>query len=298
MKSNWNEKDIEDLTCKTVIITGATSGIGKEAAKIMASKNAEVIMGVRNLQKAQDVIEQIKKEFPNANVKAYKLDNMSLKSVDEFVNTIKENYSKIDVLINNAGIMMVDFERTEDGFESQMATNHFAHFKLTGKLLPLLEKSDDPRIVVVSSGAQNFGKLNMLEDINFENSKYAKTRAYGNSKLANMLFVYELAKKLEKNNSNVKAIAVHPGWTDTPLQNDTWLKPFNRFFAIKPEIGCLPTLRGAFGKDVQSGEYYGPETKGIKQGYPIKQEGSKNAYNSEAAAKLWDISQNLTNTIY
>ncbi len=294
MKSTWNEENIQNIENKTIIITGATSGLGLNATKILLSKGANVIMGVRNLQKAQAVMDQLN-QFSDQ-LSAYHLDNMDLDSVDTFVNEVSQNHQVIDVLINNAGIMMVPYATSKQGYESQIATNHLAHFKLTGKLLPLLQKSTDGRVVTVASGAQSFGHKSLVDDLNFEHRKYNKNRAYGNSKLANMLFTNHLSIKLE--GTNVKVVAAHPGWSETPLQDGTWLKRLNRFFAMPAEQGCLPILYAAVSDEVKNGEYYGPETKGIKQGYPIVDQGVKLAYDQDLAQKLWDLSQTLTGITY
>ncbi len=253
-------------------------------------------MAVRNLDKANEVIREIKEIYPTGSITAKYIDTSKLSTVKEFAKDFIGEYDQLDVLINNAGIMMVPFSKTEDGFESQMGTNHLGHFALTGLLLPVITKTENSRIVNLSSGAQNLGSLNMLDDLNFENTKYNKNKAYGNSKLSNMLFSLELKEKLK--GSSTKVTIAHPGWTNTPLQDNTWLKPLNRFFAIEVEQGCLSTLRAAFDENAQSGDYFGPEKKGFKQRYPAKDKGSKAAYNKEAARKLWTLSEQLTGIKY
>lgn len=193
-KSKWNTNNIFDQTGRIIIITGATSGLGEEATRVLAGKNASVIMAVRNLKKGETVADEIKKEFPQADLYIRELDLSSLESVKNFADNFKKDFDRLDILINNAGIMMCPFDKTRDGFEIQMGTNHLGHFALTGYLMSLLKKTKGSRIVATSSIAHRTGNINFV-DLNWEKRKYNTQKAYGDSKLANLLFVYELKRK-------------------------------------------------------------------------------------------------------
>lgn len=253
MKNVWNDSSIGDLSGKTIVITGATSGIGKAAALVMAEKNAEVVIAVRNVAKGEQVVAEAKQNHPNSNISVRKLDLSNLESVSTFAKALKQDYKRLDVLINNAGVMMCPLSRTAEGFEMQFGTNHLGHFALTGQLLPLLGPGS--RVVVVSSLAHRRGRLD-LEDLNWEKRSYDAYKAYFDSKLANLYFTYELAKKLET--KGVRVTAAHPGWTATDLQKHTpTFKFLNRFFGQGPREGALPTLRAAFDDDAHNGDYFG-----------------------------------------
>ena len=220
-KENWNSNNIPDLKGKVVIVTGATSGLGKEATKILAQKNATVIMAVRNIKKAEAVIQEMKRTHPNSKIDIKEMDLNSLESVKHFADKILSSYERLDVLINNAGIMACPFDKTKDGFEIQMGTNHLGHFALTGLLMPLLEKTKNARIVATSSIGHRMGNID-FEDINWEKRKYSPTQAYADSKLANLYFAYHLAEKLKAEHKDIIVTAAHPGWTKTDLQKHTW----------------------------------------------------------------------------
>ena len=289
-ESIWNEDNIGNLTGKIVVITGSTSGIGKQAAQVMAEKNAKVIMAIRNLTKGAEVISEIKKKKPDADILMKELDLSSLDSVKTFSEELKTELDHIDVLINNAGIMMCPESKTKDGFELQLGTNHLGHFALTGRLLPLLKENS--RVVVLSSQGHRAGKLN-LDDLNYEKRKYNPNQVYFDSKLANLYFAYELAEKLKS--KKVEVTAAHPGWTATDLQKHSGLLSFlNGFFAQGPDMGALPTLRAAFDQDASSGDYYGPAKFLEMRGNPIKVKSNKLSYNSLIAKELWSRSEQMT----
>ncbi|WP_375749767.1 oxidoreductase [Vibrio sp. HN007] len=255
--TNWNTNMIGDQTGRLVVITGATSGIGKETAKVLAAKNATVLIGARNLVKAEAVIKEIKDQYPEANVVARELDLTSLTSVKSFADSILKDFDKLDVLINNAGIMACPHAETKDGFEVQMGTNHLSHFALTGRLMPLLKGTPDSRVVVLGSVGHYFGNID-LTDINWQKRKYKTNRAYADSKLANLYFFHELSRRLEKDPEAPIVSAAHPGWTQTELQRHTKSINFlNRFFSQGVEQGALPTLRAGLTKTCVPGSFMG-----------------------------------------
>ncbi len=294
-KANWNSNNIPDLKGKVVIVTGATSGLGKEATKILAQKNASVIVAVRNTKKAESVVKEIKQIHPNAKIDIQEMDLNSLESVNRFADKVLSSYERLDVLINNAGIMACPFDKTKDGFEIQMGTNHLGHFALTGLLMPLLEKTKNARIVATSSIGHRMGNID-FQDINWEKRKYNSNKAYADSKLANLYFAYHLAEKLKAENKDIKVTAAHPGWTRTDLQKHSlMMRMLNPLFSQGPDQGVLPTLRAAFDTNANSGEYFGPSRFFEMHGSPIVVKSNERSHDAEAAKKLWDISETLTN---
>jgi len=293
-KSNWNTQNIPDQKGKVVIITGATSGLGKEAARVLAEKNARVIMAVRNIGKGEDVASELIKEFINSEISVRDLDLVSLASIKSFTDGILKDYDRLDILINNAGIMMSPYSKTKDGFEIQMGTNHLGHFALTGYLMPLLNKTKGSRIVATSSVGHRFGNIDFT-DFNWENRKYNPSRAYGDSKLANLYFTYELARKLGTGTDAPKVTAAHPGWTRTELQRHAGgLRYLNNFFSQGPDMGVLPTLRAAIDPEAEPGDYFGPSWFFEMHGYPVKVKSNERSHDKEAARQLWDLSEKMT----
>jgi len=294
---NWDISQIADQTDRVVVITGATSGIGKETARVLVSKNATVIIGARNLTKAGAVIDEIKTQYPDAKVQAREIDLTSLASVKSFADGINNDFERLDVLINNAGIMACPYTTTQDDFEIQMGTNHLGHFALTGHLLPLIKRTKNSRIVVLSSLAHKFGKID-LSDLNWQSRAYSTNRAYSDSKLANLYFLYELIRKLASDADSADApivAAAHPGWTQTELQRHTPSINFlNRFFSQNAAQGALPTLRAGFDSNVQSGDFYGPSRYFELQGAPVKVKASKRAQDVDIAKAIWQQSEQLT----
>lgn len=295
-QKKWNSDNISDQKGKIVIVTGASSGIGYEAARVLANKNAEVIIAVRNLDKGNKAAESILKGYENASLKVMELDLANLSSVEKFVTNFRKDYSKLDLLINNAGVMMPPYSKTENGFELQMGTNHFGHFALTLQLLDILTNTENSRIVNVSSMAHKGGNIN-FEDINWETRKYKPIKSYGDSKISNLYFTYELAERLSSNKKEALVVAAHPGWTATELQRHVGIADFlNRFLAQNVSMGALPTLYAAVGPDVKSGDFYGPAGFMEIKGYPKKVESNKLSHDKNITKKLWQVSEYLTNT--
>lgn len=295
---NWNIQNIPDQNGKVVIITGTTSGLGKEAAKIFAEKGATVIMPVRNTEKAKMVYQEIMRINPNAKIDLRKLDLSSLKSIQVFSDEMNKEYDQLDILINNAGIMYCPYSKTEDGFEMQMGTNHLGPYALTAQLMPLLIKTANSRIINTASIAHWTGNID-FEDINWEKRKYKTTQAYADSKIANLYFHYQLVKKLKDQKNAPLVIAAHPGWTKTELDRHIGIVGIlSSIIGQKVEMGVLPTLRAAIDEDAVSGDYFGPNGFMEMRGYPIKVKANAMANNTEKAEKLWLLSEKLTGIKY
>jgi len=294
----WTVENIPSQKGKVAIVTGSSSGIGYEAARVLANKDAEVIIAVRSREKGEKAVQNIQGQNSEAKGRLMLLDLADLKSVEKFAKEYKKSYSKLDLLINNAGVMMPPYGKTKDGFELQFGTNHLGHFALTGYLFELLKKTPNSRVVNVSSGAHNWGNLD-FSDLAWESRKYKSTKAYGDSKIANLYFTYELQNHFKKNDFNTLVAAAHPGWTATELQRHSGFFNFlNPFFAMPISQGTLPTLRAATDEQVQSGDYYGPDGFREMKGYPIKVESNELSRNKEIAKKLWSVSEELTGVKY
>ena len=295
IKNNkWTTENIPDQKGRIVIVTGSSSGIGFETAKVLANKNAKVIIAVRNLDKGENARAKIKSQNSVSDVSVMKIDLSDLASVKGFVDEYKSKFDTLDLLINNAGVMVPPYAKTTNGFELQFGTNHLGHFALTLQLLDLLKNSQNSRIVNVASNAHKYGKID-FDDLNWEKRKYKPMRAYGDSKIANLYFTSEIARLMGNGNGNLLITAAHPGWTATDLQRHSGLFEFlNKFFAMSIEQGALPTLRAATDENVKSGDYYGPDGWQEWKGYPVKVDTNKLAKDQTVAAKLWEVSEELT----
>ncbi|MEC7762073.1 MAG: oxidoreductase [Pseudomonadota bacterium] len=293
---DWTEKDVPDQTGKRILITGGTSGLGKAEAEVLAAKGAEVILGVRNPIRGEAVAEGIRKATPGAKIEIRELDLASLASIKTFADGFLATYDRLDVLINNAGVMVPPLGRTEDGFELQMGTNHFGAFALTGRLMPLLIATPDSRVTVTSSVAHKQGKPN-LDDLDWTSRKYSAWQAYGDSKIANLLFAFELDRRLA--GRGPKVVAAHPGWTATDLQRHSGFANFmNNIVAMKLSQGVLSPLRAATDPSARSGDFFGPTKFNDMRGYPEHADAIPLANDRELAARLWDISTERTGVTY
>jgi NAD(P)-dependent dehydrogenase (short-subunit alcohol dehydrogenase family) len=298
---SWTTADMPDLTGKVIIVTGANSGIGFEAAKEFARKGAQTILACRSMAKAQTALNEIQAEIPDAPAEIMELDLASLDSVRQFAAAFKAKYDRLDVLVNNAGIMMVPYGTTEDGFERQFGTNHLVHFALTGLLIDLLLKTPSSRVVNVSSGGHRFGKMD-FDNLMFEAGKgYSPMSAYGRSKLANLLFTYELQRRFEAAGATALSVAAHPGISRTNLtghMEDRWyfklFTPLMPLFLQSAAMGALPTLRAAVDANVTGGQYFGPDGAREQRGYPVPVESNEASHNEADAQKLWQVSEVLT----
>lgn len=298
----WDEESIGDLDGRRVIITGGNSGIGLEAAKHLARAGADVVIACRNPVKAEEALAKIRAAVPGAIVRAETLDLANLESIQQFTERYLASGEPLDILINNAGVMFPPLERTVDGFELQMGTNHLGHFALTLPLLPLLEQSDAPRVVVVASHAHVPGRID-FQNLNAERS-YVAPREYSQSKLANLLFAFELQARLSDAGSRIRVTSAHPGYCDTELQqrpkerNQGVIGPVMilaaKIFAQNASLGSLPTVRAAVDPSLQSGDYIGPHAFGGVRGYPVVTWRMPAARDPKVAKKLWAISEDLT----
>ncbi|MGB8365303.1 MAG: oxidoreductase [Rhizomicrobium sp.] len=295
---NWSTNDISDQSGKTAIVTGATSGIGKETARVLAGKGAKVILAVRNTVKGRSVADDIRKSLPQADIFVRRLDLASLSSVKAFADSCLQDEARLDILVNNAGVMFPPYTKTEDGFELQMGTNHLGHFALAGRLLPLLKATHESRIAVVSSLAHTRGKID-FEDMQWERRPFNTQQAYCDSKLANLYFTLELARRLKARGDNIIVAAAHPGWTKTELQRHSGVLQFlNHLFSQGPDMGALPTLRAACAPDVRPGDYFGPSRFSEMHGPAVKVSPAKRAQDHDIARKFWAVSEELTGVSY
>jgi NAD(P)-dependent dehydrogenase (short-subunit alcohol dehydrogenase family) len=286
--AKWTAADLPDQSARTVILTGANSGIGLTTAHAFAAAGARVILACRNVDKGKAAAATM---ADSVEVRA--LDLASLASVREFATSIDE---PVDVLVNNAGVMAVPYRRTADGFELQIGTNHLGHFALTGLLLDRLRD----RVVTVSSSFHWFGHVD-LDDLNWEHRRYRRWAAYEQTKLANLLFTYELARKLEASGSPIRSYAAHPGYASTNLQShtetllDLIMSIGNRLVAQSAKMGALPTLYAST-QDIPNGSFVGPTL--ITHGYPKLDRSSPKSYDRDKATALWTLSEKLTEVTY
>ena len=289
--SNWTASDLPDLSGRTAVVTGANSGLGLITARGLAGAGARVVLAVRDTAKGERAAQTIP---GGAHVRA--LDLADLASVHAFAGELD---GEVDILVNNAGVMAVPQRQTKDGFELQIGTNHLGHFALTNLLLPRITD----RVVTVSSTAHWIGRIR-LDDLNFEQGGYRRWRAYGQSKLANMLFTLELQRRLNEVGSPVRANVVHPGYASTNLQSHTgsalqngFMRFTNRFVAQSDEMGALPTLYAAT-QDIPGNSFVGPGGAGEQRGYPEPAKRSSAATDAETAKRLWALSEQLTGVAF
>lgn len=302
---NWTQNEIPDQQGRLVIVTGGNSGIGYEAALALAGKNAHVIMAVRSVDKGEEAARNIRQQYPKSHVTVMGLDLSDLKSVRAFAQKFLKQYDRLDVLINNAGVMALPQRKTADGFEMQFGTNHLGHFALTGLLLPALKKTSNSRVVTVSSAMHTSGDIH-FDDLQWE-KKYQSWGAYGQSKLANLLFAYELQRRLEAAGIKIISVGCHPGYANTNLQAagpkmegstfKAWMmKMANALFAQGQDMGALPTLFAAIAVEVNGCDYIGPA--GRMKGYPTKVKSNNKSYDESLAKRLWTVSEELTGVVY
>ncbi|HVO24236.1 MAG TPA: oxidoreductase [Candidatus Margulisiibacteriota bacterium] len=305
--AHWTADDIPDLSGKTIIVTGGNSGIGYEAAKQLARKGARLVLACRDMEKARAAVAAIRGEQRAAAVETMQLDLASLASIRNFAAAFLAQPGALHVLCNNAGVMALPYRTTADGFEMQLGTNHLGHFALTGLLLDRLLATPGARVVNVSSGAHRFGSIR-FDDLQWGRG-YRKWGAYGQSKLANLLFTYELQRKLAAANAALISVACHPGYAATNLQlagprmeGATFIESLsqlaNRLVAQSAAMGALPTLYAATAPDVRGGDYIGPDGLGEMWGYPKKVQSNRRSHDTAAAAKLWEVSERLTGVRY
>lgn len=303
--SKWTANDMPDQTGRVAIVTGANVGLGYESALALARKGAQVVMASRDQAKGQKALNNLKAAVPGAKIELIRLDLADLASVRTFANEFKARYDRLDLLLNNAGVMAIPRRETADGFEMQLGTNHLGHFALTGLLLDLLLKTPGSRIVNTSSSAQYMGRMN-FEDPQLRQN-YSRWGAYGQSKLANVLFTHELQRRLAQAGSTTISASVHPGGAHTNLQTTSFnangnrlavrLTPvFGRLLLQSAEMGALPQLYAATAPDVKGGEFFGPRF--FVMGYPVRAKAARRSYNEADARRLWNLSEELTGVHY
>ncbi len=306
MSENWTTSNIPDLTGKVMIVTGANSGLGFETAKEFARKGAHTILACRSLDKAEAARSQLVAEIPAASLDGMALDLASLASVRQFASDFSAKFDRLDVLVNNAGIMMSPYSTTEDGFESQFGINHLAHFALTGLLIDCLRQTPGARVVTVGSSGHRSGTLD-FDNLMFEDGRdYSPAAGYGRSKLANIMFAYELQRRLAAAGVDALSLAAHPGGAQTNIGRhmaEKWyfrlfLVFFNAVLAQTAAMGALPTLRAATDPGAKGGEYYGPGGFMQQKGYPTVVKSNDASYNEADAKRLWEVSAELTGVNY
>jgi NAD(P)-dependent dehydrogenase (short-subunit alcohol dehydrogenase family) len=305
-KSRWTVKDIPDLTDRTAVVTGANSGIGFHAARALAAKNAQVVMACRDEERARAAMVRIRAIHNDAELSFMPLDLADLESVRAFARTFVDAHARLNVLINNAGVMALPYRNTADGFEMQMGVNHFGHFALTGLLMERLLQTPAARVVTVSSLAHRAGAIR-FNDVHWE-KRYDSWGAYFQSKLANLLFALELQRRLAARGSSVLSVACHPGYAATELQYqgprmkksraEEWVMRLgNTLFAQSARMGAQPLLYAATAPGVGPGDFIGPAIIGA-WGRPTRSRMSGRARNPGDAARLWEMSVNLTGVRY
>ena len=297
--TKWTTADIPDQTGRTAVVTGANTGLGYETAAALAAKGAHVVLAVRNLEKGEEAARRIEQATPGAQIQLQELDLTSLDSIRTAADELRTAHESIDLLINNAGVMMTPKSTTKDGFELQFGTNHLGHFALTNLLLDRLQAAPGSRIVTVSSVGHRFARGIRFDDLQWERD-YNRIRAYGQSKLANLLFTYELQRRLQ--GTDTIAVAAHPGGSNTELTRN-----LPRFVAVAmplfkplfqgPDMGALPTLRAATDPGVLGAQYYGPDGFGEQRGYPKVVASSTASHDTDAQRRLWAVSEELTSVV-
>ncbi|MCU1451242.1 MAG: Short-chain dehydrogenase [Acidimicrobiales bacterium] len=294
--AKWTADDIPDLTGKVAVVTGANSGLGYETALGLAGHGAEVILACRDEGRGTTALENLRAAVPDAQTELALLDLADLASVRKFADAFNGERNGLDILVDNAGVMALAERRlTADGFEMQFGTNHLGHFALTGLLLPQLLARPNARVVAVSSTGHRVGKIR-FGDLQWE-KKYRKWLAYGQSKLANLLFAFELDRRARAAGAPITAVAAHPGYADTNLQTGTSFS-WSNFMAQSAAMGALPSLYAATAPDVQGGQYFGPGSLTQQKGHPKRVKAAGKAYDTETARRLWEVSEQLTGVTF
>jgi NAD(P)-dependent dehydrogenase (short-subunit alcohol dehydrogenase family) len=296
MGSKWTAERIPAQAGRTAIVTGANSGLGLVTARELARAGARVVLACRNTAKGESARAEIEAAVPSASLQLEELDLASLASVRAFAGRFEGG---LDLLINNAGVMATPRRRTKDGFELQFGTNHLGHFALTGLLIGSMEGRDDARVVTLSSQAHRTGRI-AFDNLGGEH-RYFRWRAYGQSKLANLLFALELDRRLRAAGSSVKSVAAHPGYAATnlqfagpPLVDRVLMTIGNRVIAQSDDMGALPTLYAATEPGLEGGTYVGPDGLGEQRGHPKSVAPSGAARDEQVARRLWEVSEQLT----
>ncbi|PND59671.1 short-chain dehydrogenase [Mycobacterium sp. ENV421] len=296
----WTEADVPDQSGRIAIVTGSNTGLGFDTARVLAQHGAQVVMAVRDTAKGDAAAAEIRRAAPGAEVTVHKLDLGSLASVREAAAELGSAYPRIDLLINNAGVMYPPKQTTADGFELQFGTNHLGHFALTGLLLNNLLGVDGSRVVVVASVAHNIRAKIAFDDLQWERRRYERVASYGQSKLANLMFAYELQRRLAAADAKTIAVAAHPGVSDTELIRHVpgsslpGVKLISGLLLNSAEMGALATLRAATDPSVTGGQYYGPDGFRELRGHPKLVSSSNQSHDRNVQQRLWAVSEELT----
>ena len=305
--STWTAADIPDQHGRTVLITGANSGLGLRSAEALARAGARVLLGCRNAQRAAVALEAVEACATTAVPEVVALDLSDLSSIETAAEVVASRVDRVDILMNNAGVMAIPLQRTADGFEMQFGTNHLGHYALTGRLLPLLLAADRPRVITTSSQAHRIGRIHW-NDVH-SRRRYSSWLAYGQSKLANLLFTFELDKRARAARTSLVAAAAHPGYASTHLQaagpemrgsrlGTRTMDLGNRVFAQTDAEGAWPQLYAATMSDVHGGDYFGPNGPFEMRGSPKRVHTTRRAKDATAAARLWGLSERETGVVY
>ena len=299
MSPKWTAADVPDQTGRVAVVTGANAGLGLETAAVLAERGARVVVAVRDLGKGETAVGEITRRTPNADVALQQLDLSSLASVRTAADELRAAYPRIDLLINNAGVMYPPKQTTADGFELQFGTNHLGHFALTGLLLDHLLQVEGSRVVTVASIAHNIQAGIHFDDLQWERS-YNRVAAYGQSKLANLMFTYELQRRLAATQTPTVAVAAHPGISNTELMRHipgSGLPGFSALAGLvtnSPAVGALATLRAATDPEVRGGQYYGPSGFRELVGHPVLVQSNRQSHDTDVQQRLWSVSEELT----
>ncbi len=307
----WTADDLPELNGHVVVVTGASSGLGEATTVALATRGAHVVLATRSADKTTTVMERIRERAPSASLEHLSIDLADLGSVAEAAGVLGERHDRVDAVVANAGIMAPPLSRTADGFELQMGVNHLGHFAFVGRILPLVLAAEAGRVVVVSSAAHRVGRID-LDDLNWERTRYQRWPAYGRSKLANLLHVLELQRRLDHAGSPVVAAGAHPGYARTALQTTGPTMQgglsgritgalsglANRIVAQPASRGVLPQLYATVADEVAGASYWGPDGPAEARGFPAPASRSSEALDVEVARELWTASEELTGVTY
>ncbi len=297
----WTTSDVPDQSGRVAVVTGANSGLGLETARELARAGASVVLAVRSLDRGKAAVDEIRGEQPDATVQLQELDLASLDSIRSAATEVRSKVDRIDLLINNAGVMYTPRQQTADGFEMQFGTNHLGHFAWTGQLLDLMLDTPGSRVVTVSSVGHRIRSKIDFDDLNAENG-YNRIAAYGRSKLANLLFTYELQRRLAEADAPTVALAAHPGGSNTELGRHVpggrFLTPLLTWMSQSAAMGALPTLRAATDPTASAGQYYGPGGFMETRGHPVVVESSDRSHEADTQQRLWAVSERLTGVAF
>ncbi len=302
--SHWTTADMPDLHGYTALVTGANSGLGLETTRALAAKGAHVVMASRDQEKGRRAQSSLEESIPGASLELMQLDLASLAGIRDFAKRFQAQHTQLNLLFNNAGVMAIPYRKTPDGFEWQFGTNYIGHFALTGLLLPTLLATPKSRVITTSSMAQATGKIE-FDNLNNERS-YSRWSAYGKSKLADAIFAFELQRRLKRTGVDTISVAAHPGYSHTSLQSTSATEAgaaierlmYSLYGGQSAAMGALPQLYAATAPYIYGGEYIGPDGLFGMSGYPQKVRAVKRAYDEQVAAKLWDVSVEMTGVDY